>query len=130
MVNCRGNVPLIAHKEIEGGYGDIVEITPLESLNRELVESERGDFATRYQRMMGQNVSLGFQAATSNLGITFTDEGVRRLEALRRKRARQEIKRQHWPDRVRQKWIRSRAIGRTSINDSDEGNEFVTNEML
>jgi len=125
----RGGVVDFAHREIRG-YGDEVEITPLESLNPDVVGSEREDFVSRFRRMVGHNTELGFMTAQINLGFTRTDEYGRRLEIARLRRERDEELRKEWVERVRRKWRRSLRAGSASVNDSGEGNKFVTNEML
>ena len=119
-----------AHREVIGGYGDEVEITPLEGLNPDVVNSEREDFVGRYRRMMGENTELGFMTAQTNLGFARTDEYPRRLERARIARELDDLRRSRWVERVRAQWNNSRVAGRTLINDSDEGNDYVTNEML
>ena len=126
----RNGVAGFARREILLGYGDEVEITPLESLNPEMVAFEREGFERRYQRMTGDDVELGFAQAVKNLGITYTDEHARRLEELRRRRAIVAMRRTRWLERVRAKWKNAREGGSFAINDSDHGNEYVTNEML
>jgi hypothetical protein len=119
----RRGVVGFAQEEIRGGYGDVVEITPLESLNPETVESEREDFVRRYRRMMGEDVDLGFGTAASNLGITRTDE-------YRRRRRLERIRRRRWLEKVNEKWNQSLSVGRTTVNNSREGNAYITDEML
>ena len=123
----RNGVAGFARREIRLGYGDEVEITPLESLNPEMVAFEREGFERRYQRMTGHDVELGFAQAVKNLGITYTDEHDRRLEERRRRRAIVAMRRTRWLERVRAKWESATS---TVINNSVEGNQYVTNEML
>ncbi|HET6975248.1 MAG TPA: hypothetical protein VFI24_02920 [Pyrinomonadaceae bacterium] len=119
-----------AHREIRGGYGDEVEITPLEGLNPELVAEEREDFVRRFRRMMGEDTDYGFMTAQVNLGFHRTDEYPRQLERARIARELDELRRGRWVERMRAKWNRSLQVGRVTVNNSIEGNRFIGNEML
>jgi len=89
----RNGVLDFAAEGIMDDAGDEVEITPLESLNPETVASDLESAATRYQRMTSANVhdpstmSLAISTASSNIGLTFTNEVRRRIEAQQRRRA-------------------------------------------
>jgi hypothetical protein len=126
----RNGVVDFAQREVRAGYGDVVEITPLESLNPETVQDELGDFSRRYQRMMGADTDMGFQAATSNLGITFTDERERRQWAIRQRRRQLRLMRRQWLERRHARWDVAREAGRVSISTSSQGNPYITDEML
>lgn len=119
-----------AHQEIVGGYGDEVEITPLEGLNPHVVAEEREDFVGRFRRMMGEDTESGFMTAQVNLGFARTDEFPRQIERARRRAELDRLQRRGWVEKVRRKWDLSRQAGRFSVNDSDQGNRFITNEML
>lgn len=119
-----------AHREVIGGYGDEVEITPLEGLNPNLVAEEREDFVGRFRRMMGEDTDFGFMTAQINLGFARTDEYPRRIERARIARELDELRQRRWVDTVRRKWNRSLQAGRVTVNNSVEGNRFIGNEML
>ncbi len=94
--HIRGGVVDFADEAIRLGHGDEVEITPLETLNPETTASELGAFSKRYQRMTRADandrgaVELAHQTASSNIGITFTNEVSRRRDELRRRREAEE----------------------------------------
>lgn len=128
-----GGVRDFASREVLGGYGDEVEITPLESLNPDVVAEERDDFVRRFQRMMGDDTEFGFMTAQINLGFARTDEFPRRIHRARlaRQRELEELRRGGWVRRMHKKWERSlQAGGRTTMNNSIEGNRFIDNDML
>lgn len=126
----RNGVAGFARREIGLGYGDEVEITPLESLDPEAVAFEREGFERRYRRITGDDVELGFAQAVKNLGITYTDEQQRKRWALRRRREELREWRRQGQDRVRERWDEARKVGSVSINASGEGNSYITDEML
>lgn len=75
-----------ADEPIRKGYGDEVEVTPLETLKWEAVASEREASQRRYERITGEDPTLAFHTAGSNLGVTPTEEVRRRHLASKRLR--------------------------------------------